>query len=163
MIRSWDRFTRLFRQQNGPRRPAPVRPTVHPQLEQLEKRDVPTVGVSIGPPTIQQIEQSLQNIGTLSTLDGIVQALPAISQTLSQVNFLLPQIVGQQQAAKLMPQIIEGVENYILQIEVNTLNALQAAGDWQDYLFNADAQAISYFLYSPLNDPYSYPPGEFGS
>jgi hypothetical protein len=125
----------------GDRRAAPDRSTVRLQLEPLEKREVLDAAANY---------QFLEG-----TLTAVVQALPAISSLLNS----LP--------AQYQQFGVQVADSLLLGLESATQAALYAslAGSTavpQDPIFNANVQAINYFMSNPLHDPYSYPPGIFG-
>jgi hypothetical protein len=160
------------------------RRTVRPQLERLENRDLLSTTVSVGPPNIGQVAQQLQLLvqlvqveanpatvgpqGIENMLGYVVTQLPGLSQSLNYASSLLPTIFGPQVGQQYTSFLVRGVDFLLtgLETEAQIAADILAAGGTGipgNPNLNLWDQAINYFLSNPLNDPYSVPPGAFGS
>lgn len=160
----WDCFSPirgLIPWRDGERRTTPPRRTARLQLEQLEKREVPSADLSVQPPNVSQFyQQLLQAEGNptanlaqplLQTLTAAVTTLPTLSNALNDVATDLSHFVGPQSAQQYTQVLIGSVDAFLLNIETATETALHAAGVFQDPTFNTDVVFLNAFLSDPLH------------
>ncbi|HTU23064.1 MAG TPA: hypothetical protein VMG10_33825 [Gemmataceae bacterium] len=163
MSRIWDCLNPirdLISWLDGPRRTTPERRTVGLQLEQLEKRDVPSAAASVQPPNLDQLYQQILQAeaspvanavylkGTLTTATAV---LPPFSAVLNGLSQNLSAAVGPQVGQQYMQMGIQQVDSFLLNLENATFSALSAVGDAQDPTFLSDVTDINTFMSEPLS------------
>jgi hypothetical protein len=134
----------LFPRSDVQKRAFPSRPTVRLQLEQLEKREVPSAPGAVNP-----------FLGYAAFLEGsltyVVTTLPNTSSWLNSSSGYLNGTFGTQVGGLFTQQMVQGVNSYLFGLQGATLNAINLAGLSPDPIYNANAAAISVFMSDPLH------------
>lgn len=160
MSNTWDSLISAWR--NARRRTAAPRGAIRPQLEQLEKREVPSADVA-GPPSIStsQLYQQLLQAEASPTasqapflqqsLTAAALVLPSYSSFLNAASNGMSSALGPQLGQQYMQMGLQQIDMFLLNLEGATLSALNAAGTYPNPTFLSDVAVLNAFMNDPLN------------
>lgn len=164
MSRIWDWFSPvrgLISWREDGRPITSQRRTARLQLEQLEKREVPSADLTV--PSLdssqlyQEVLQAESNpIASLAqplqqVFTAAVEALPTLSGALNIVASDLSHFAGPQTAQQYTQVLTGTLDAFLVNLENATETALHAAGVFEDPTFNVDVAFVNSFMSDPLH------------